>query len=272
MAAAARSGSPGRSRRTSARIAARTRDVGARAWGHVAEATIACHPPSHAHELPATASHASALAARRPGAGHPLRHRLHRRARQRARHGRAVRPLGERGWRPSSTRRRIGPRSPRSSSRRRRARPPPRGRRRRRPVPHPTPPTPSPTPLVRAPVDVTLVEDHAAVFASQNTNEDCAAGRHPDGARHPRPRQHVAGLPGGAQEPHRRMGVLRATATTAAGGPARSGWRWPPTARPDTRSAPTTRTSTPCAAPRPPSPRRTARSSSSRGGAPTPGS
>lgn len=36
-------------------------------------------------------------------------------------------------------------------------------------------PTPSPTPLVRAPVSVRLVEDHAAVFASQNTSEDCAA-------------------------------------------------------------------------------------------------
>lgn len=34
--------------------------------------------------------------------------------------------------------------------------------------------TPSPTPLVRAPVDVTLVADHAAVFNSQNTSEDCA--------------------------------------------------------------------------------------------------
>lgn len=35
-------------------------------------------------------------------------------------------------------------------------------------------PTPSPTPLVREPVIVKLVEDHAAVFASQNTSEDCA--------------------------------------------------------------------------------------------------
>ena len=34
--------------------------------------------------------------------------------------------------------------------------------------------TPSPTPLVRAPVDVTLVTDPAAVFNSQNTSEDCA--------------------------------------------------------------------------------------------------
>ena len=34
--------------------------------------------------------------------------------------------------------------------------------------------TPSPTPLVRAPVDVTLVADHNAVFNSQNTSEDCA--------------------------------------------------------------------------------------------------
>ena len=51
-------------------------------------------------------------------------------------------------------------------------------------TPHPTPTpsgapsataTPSPTPLVRAPVDVALVADHAAVFASQNTNKDCAA-------------------------------------------------------------------------------------------------
>ena len=48
-------------------------------------------------------------------------------------------------------------------------------------TPRPTPapsdapsPTPSPTPLVRAAVDVTLVEDHQAVFASQVTTEDCA--------------------------------------------------------------------------------------------------
>jgi hypothetical protein len=34
--------------------------------------------------------------------------------------------------------------------------------------------TPSPTPLVRAPVDVALVEDHATVFASQLTEKDCA--------------------------------------------------------------------------------------------------
>ena len=36
-------------------------------------------------------------------------------------------------------------------------------------------PTPSPTPLVRAPVDVALVQDHNAVFNSQNTSEDCAS-------------------------------------------------------------------------------------------------
>jgi hypothetical protein len=35
-------------------------------------------------------------------------------------------------------------------------------------------PTPSPTPLVRAPVDVALVDDHAAMFASQLTDKDCA--------------------------------------------------------------------------------------------------
>jgi len=35
-------------------------------------------------------------------------------------------------------------------------------------------PTPSPTPLVRAPVDVRVVEDHAAVFTSQLTDKDCA--------------------------------------------------------------------------------------------------
>jgi hypothetical protein len=35
-------------------------------------------------------------------------------------------------------------------------------------------PTPSPTPLVRQPVSVKLVEDHEAVFNSQNTSEDCA--------------------------------------------------------------------------------------------------
>lgn len=35
-------------------------------------------------------------------------------------------------------------------------------------------PTPSPTPLVREAVTVKLVEDHAAVFTSQNTSEDCA--------------------------------------------------------------------------------------------------
>ena len=34
--------------------------------------------------------------------------------------------------------------------------------------------TPSPTPPVRAPVDVALVDDHAAVFASQLTEKDCA--------------------------------------------------------------------------------------------------
>ena len=37
-----------------------------------------------------------------------------------------------------------------------------------------TTPTPSPTPLVRAPVDVTIVDDHQAVFASQFTTDDCA--------------------------------------------------------------------------------------------------
>jgi hypothetical protein len=36
------------------------------------------------------------------------------------------------------------------------------------------PPTPSPTPLVRTAVDVTVVDDHAAVFTSQITNKDCA--------------------------------------------------------------------------------------------------
>jgi hypothetical protein len=35
-------------------------------------------------------------------------------------------------------------------------------------------PTPSPTPLVREPVDVTVVDDHAAVFTSQVTEKDCA--------------------------------------------------------------------------------------------------
>jgi len=34
--------------------------------------------------------------------------------------------------------------------------------------------SPSPTPLVRAPVDVAVVDDHAAVFASQLTDKDCA--------------------------------------------------------------------------------------------------
>jgi hypothetical protein len=34
--------------------------------------------------------------------------------------------------------------------------------------------SPSPTPLVRAPVDVAVVDDHAAVFASQLTEKDCA--------------------------------------------------------------------------------------------------
>ncbi|MGH2381319.1 MAG: hypothetical protein ACRDG7_08875 [Candidatus Limnocylindria bacterium] len=47
------------------------------------------------------------------------------------------------------------------------------------PTPDPTlapsaSPTPSPTPLVRAPVDLAVVEDHAAVFASQLTDKDCA--------------------------------------------------------------------------------------------------
>jgi hypothetical protein len=35
-------------------------------------------------------------------------------------------------------------------------------------------PTPSPTPLVREPVDVAVVGDHAAVFTSQITEKDCA--------------------------------------------------------------------------------------------------
>lgn len=35
-------------------------------------------------------------------------------------------------------------------------------------------PTPSPTPLVRGPVDVNLVQDPGAVFASQVTTDDCA--------------------------------------------------------------------------------------------------
>lgn len=35
-------------------------------------------------------------------------------------------------------------------------------------------PTPSPTPLVRTPVDVALVDDHPAVFATQLTDKDCA--------------------------------------------------------------------------------------------------
>ncbi len=47
------------------------------------------------------------------------------------------------------------------------------------PRPTPTPSsapsaTPSPTPLVRAPVDVNLVQDPTAVFASQLTEKDCA--------------------------------------------------------------------------------------------------
>ncbi|MGH2418150.1 MAG: hypothetical protein ACRDFY_07430, partial [Candidatus Limnocylindria bacterium] len=51
------------------------------------------------------------------------------------------------------------------------------------PTPQPSPtraaatasPTPSPTPLVRTPVDIALVQDHNAVFNSQNTSEDCAS-------------------------------------------------------------------------------------------------
>jgi hypothetical protein len=35
-------------------------------------------------------------------------------------------------------------------------------------------PAPSPTPIPRVPVDVALVDDHAAVFASQLTDKDCA--------------------------------------------------------------------------------------------------
>lgn len=47
------------------------------------------------------------------------------------------------------------------------------------PTPHPTvapsaTPTPSPTPLVREPVDIAVVDDHQAVFASQLTDKDCA--------------------------------------------------------------------------------------------------
>jgi hypothetical protein len=41
-------------------------------------------------------------------------------------------------------------------------------------VPPSATPTPSPTPLVREPVDVALVDDPAAVFASQLTEKDCA--------------------------------------------------------------------------------------------------
>lgn len=41
-------------------------------------------------------------------------------------------------------------------------------------VPPSATPTPSPTPLVREPVDVAVVDDHAAVFASQLTTDDCA--------------------------------------------------------------------------------------------------
>jgi hypothetical protein len=48
----------------------------------------------------------------------------------------------------------------------------------RTPTPEPaastTPPTPSPTPIARTPVDVALVDDHGAVFASQLTDKDCA--------------------------------------------------------------------------------------------------
>lgn len=36
------------------------------------------------------------------------------------------------------------------------------------------PPPATPSPIVRAPVDVALVDDHAAVFASQLTEKDCA--------------------------------------------------------------------------------------------------
>lgn len=42
------------------------------------------------------------------------------------------------------------------------------------PLPSAASPTPSPTPLVREPVDVRVVDDHAAVFASQVTTDDCA--------------------------------------------------------------------------------------------------
>lgn len=47
------------------------------------------------------------------------------------------------------------------------------------PSPRPSPatsisPTPSPTPIAREPVDVRLVDDHEAVFASQLTDKDCA--------------------------------------------------------------------------------------------------
>jgi hypothetical protein len=49
------------------------------------------------------------------------------------------------------------------------------------PTPTPAPtlapsatPSPTPTPLVREPVDIAVVDDHAAVFTSQLTDKDCA--------------------------------------------------------------------------------------------------
>ena len=96
--------------------------------------------------------------------------------------------------------------------------------------------------------------------------------RYPDGADHPRPGQHLGGVPDRAARPHRRMGVVGGQPQWRLGsrrrlvGPRRvrrARIRDPCLRRP---------TSTRCAVPRRRCRRLASRSSSSRGGAPTPGS
>ena len=106
------------------------------------------------------------------------------------------------------------------------------------PVPVPSA-TARPTPA-RVAVDVDIVRHPEAVFAHEIKDTWCAAGRCPDDARRPRPRQHVRTRSSASCRAGSTSGRATRTATTATGARRRWPWRSTRTARRATRCAPTT--------------------------------
>ena len=139
-------------------------------------------------------------------------------------------------------------------------------------TPTPTPvPTPTPTPKPkRVAMDVDIVANPKAVFASQAHKDWCA----PAGVQMVLA---VLGLVGTSEGQQReiaervRGGSRTATATTATGVPRRWPSRSRPTVRRATRFGPSRRAAAPCGTRRSRSRRRARRSSCSRGAAPIPG-